>query len=135
MSEERKKALEMLAAGKITREEAEPPLETLEAPAREAQTPFETSGSADAPVQKHLRAVVDGAERDLANIRVPLAFVRTGIKLSTVPPPQATAKMKEKGFDFSALGELEGDELMKALNDLKIDVESSYGDTVRVFCE
>ena len=116
MSEERKKVLVMLAEGKITSDEAERLLEKLETQADE-QRPvvLETSGSPKSGVPKYLRVVVDSADGDKVNIRVPLALVRTGIKLSTMLPSKASEKMKEQGIDLSALSELQGDELLKAL--------------------
>lgn len=136
MSEERKKVLVMLAEGKITSDEAERLLERLE-PQAGQQRPAEkeTSGSRKSGVPKYLRIVVDGTSGDKVNIRVPLALVRTGINLATMMPAAASAKMKEKGIDLSPLSELQGDELLKALEDLTVDVDSSNGDTVRVFCE
>jgi hypothetical protein len=43
-------------------------------------------------------------------------------------------KLGEEGVDLSRLGELEGDELYEALQDLQVDVDSEDG-KVRVFCE
>ncbi len=136
MSEERKKVLEMLADGKITSDEAERLLERLEPHANEPRPArADRSGSGKSGIPKYLRIVVDSTEGDKVNIRVPLALVRTGINLATMLPSAASAKMKEKGIDLSPLSELQGDELLKALEELTVDVDSSNGDTVRVFCE
>ena len=64
-----------------------------------------------------------------------MGLLRTGIKLSTMIPILAGDKLKESGFDLSHLSNLSGDELINELRDLKVDVDSPNGDTVRVFCE
>ena len=61
--------------------------------------------------------------------------MRTGIKLSTMVPSKVSEKMKEKGIDLSPLSELQDEELMKALEELSVDVDSPDGDSVRIFCE
>lgn len=134
MSEERKRVLEMLANGKITSDEAEQLLEKLEASraAEEGPNGARTSGSG---VPRYLRILMGDTDGDKVNIRIPLALVRTGIKLSTMVPSKASEKMKEKGIDLSPLSELQDDELMKALEELSVDVDSPDGDNVRIFCE
>ncbi len=136
MSEERKKVLEMLAEGKITSDEAERLLEKLEPRVDEQRAVrVETSESRKSGTLKYLCVLVDTTDGDKVNIRLPLALVRTGIKLSTMLPSKASEKMKEQGIDLSALSELRGDELLKALEELTVNVDSSDGDTVRIFCE
>ena len=134
MSEERKRVLDMLAAGKITSDEAEQLLGKLESRAAE-EDPSTPAGERRKSPAKYLRVLVDSKEGDKVNIRVPLALVRTGIKLTTVLPKVAGDRLKEEGFDLSHLNELPGDELMQAIEELTVDVDSSNGDTVRVFCE
>ena len=72
---------------------------------------------------------------DKVNIRVPIGLIRTGIKLSTLIPLQASEHLTEHGIDLSQFSNLDGDELMEALRDLKVDVDSEDGDVVRIFCE
>lgn len=84
---------------------------------------------------KYLRVLVDSADGDKVNVRVPLALVRTGIKLTALLPSDATQKLGEKGIDFSHLAELNGEEMVEALRELNIDVDTAQGDSVRVFCE
>lgn len=135
MSEERKKVLELLAAGKITSDEANRLLEKLESP-RESESSGQGDASPSRPVApKYLRVLVDGTNGDTVNVRIPLVLVKTGIKLSTMLPSNATARMKEKGIDLGHLSELQGDELLEALQEFTVNVDSSDGDTVRVFCE
>ena len=84
---------------------------------------------------KYLRILVNSSDGDEVNIRVPLQLVRAGLKLSTVLPNDAKEKITEKGIDLSKLGELEGEALIEALRELSVDVDSSDGDVVRIFCE
>lgn len=84
---------------------------------------------------KYLRVEIHSNDNDHVSVRVPLGLIRTGVKLTTMLPSDTSAKLAEKGIDLSELGKLEGDDLVEALRDLKVDVDSSDGDTVRVFCE
>jgi len=135
MSEERKKILEMLAQGKITADDAERLLDKLAA--GESDHTSQSASAAREPdaKPKYLRVYVDSADGDKVNIRVPLALIRTGIKLTAVLPDHATEKLGEKGVDLSKLSDLDQDELYEALRELQVDVDSEDGDTVRVFCE
>ena len=159
MSQETKKVLEMVASGQITAEDAEKLLEKLgangpgPAPSAASEPSPATEGKpssqrvwgwtiprrdeASAPGQKYrfLRIVVDKPDDDQVNIRVPLAFMRAGMKMLGVIPPQASAKLAEKGIDLAALRDLKGGELVDELKDLYIDVDSKNGEKVRIFCE
>ena len=84
---------------------------------------------------KYLRVVIDSKGGDKVNVRVPLGLLRTGIKLSTMIPSVAGEKLKASGVDLSHLANLSGDELIEELRDLKIEVDSTGGDKVRIFCE
>ena len=136
MSVETRKVLEMLAAGKITQDDAERLLDKLAAarePAETSAPEIQESPSVTTP-RKYLRILVNGDGKDV-NVRVPLSFVRTGVGLMAVLPPRVADKLNDKGFDLSALKELKGDELNEALNSLNINIDSSDGKHVRVFCE
>ena len=157
MSQETKKVLEMLASGQITADDAEKLLEKLGAsgpapstpaaseeasPAGANPPPTRVGGTiprdeAPAPGQKprFLRVVVDSPDRDQVNIRVPLAILRTGIKLLAVLPPKVSERLAEKGIDLSALRDLPREELVEQLKDLRVDVDSKDGEKVRIFCE
>jgi len=135
MSRERAKILRMVADGTITPDDAEKLLNRLgdddDAPVP-ALADGKPRGGAFGPL-KYLRVVVEG--RDNVNIRVPLALVRTGIKLSTLMPTKASSQLAEHGVDLSRLQGLEGEELLEALRELSIDVEAENGDVIHVFCE
>jgi len=157
MSEERKKVLEMLAAGKVTAEEADRLLERLQGrgqggqghgmgwgrrhrlrAAGEADAPTatgtEAAGEAARPLPRYLRVLVDSEGGETVNIRVPLKLVRTGIKLSAMLPKDARTKIEARGIDLESLSGKDAEELIAALEDLTIDVEDGK-DTVRIFCE
>jgi hypothetical protein len=82
---------------------------------------------------KYLRVVVDG--EDKVNIRVPIGLIRTGIKLTTLMPLSASEHLSEHGIDLSQFNNLDGEELMEALRELSVEVDTEDGDVVRVFCE
>ena len=76
---------------------------------------------------KFLRVQVNSHDGDVVNIRVPMALVRTGVKLTTMLPNDAKEKMEEHGVDLSNLNGLQGDELIEALpgaprSGLRLDV-------------
>ena len=134
MSEERKKILEMLAEGKITADEAERLLDKLGQ--RTAETlPAEIESEEGQRTIKYLRVKVDSSDGDKVNVRVPIRLIRTGIKLGTVLPKNARKELDDHGVDLDELGKLADEDLMDALSDLHVDVDTDDGDTVRVFCE
>lgn len=133
MNEEQKQILEMLAQGKISAEDAERLLDKLQSSESSEAPP---RGDVEQPgTLKYLRVLVDSTDGDKVNIRVPLALIRTGVKLAAVLPNDVNKTLGEKGVDLSKLGEMDAKELYETLNELQIDVDSGDGDTVRVFCE
>ena len=139
MSREHRQILDMLAEGKITPDEAEKILVKLSAPDNRGSAgstdELLPAPSAAAGAPRYLRVVVDSVTGDKVNVRVPMALIRTGLKLTTMLPPEASAKIAEHGIDLSQLNDLAGEELIEALQELTVDVDSVNGDTVRVFCE
>jgi hypothetical protein len=138
MSSERRQILDMLAGGKITAEDAERLLEKLGHAAREPRDGNEVEPG-EQPVNsahpKYFRIKVNSVKGDTVNIRIPLAFVRAGVKLSTVMPESARRRIEEKGIDLSRLSDLKGEELVDALRELTMEVNSADGDVVRMCCE
>jgi hypothetical protein len=137
MSVETRKVLEMLAAGKITAEDAERLLDKLAAvkePAESGATENQESPSA-ASTRKYLRVVVENGEGKDVNMRVPLSFVRSGVGLIGVLPPRVAQKLTDKGFNLDVLSGLSGDKLNEVLNELCVDIDSNDGKHVHIFCE
>ncbi len=135
MPHERAKILQMVADGTITPEEGEKLLSRLDSPGASTATaePGRDRGDRNAASLKYLRVVVDG--KDNVNIRVPIGLVRTGIKLTTLMPSKASRRLSERGIDLSRFNGLDGEELIEALRELDVEVNTDDGDVVRVFCE
>jgi hypothetical protein len=125
----------MVADGTITAEEGEQLLNRLEpagTPAALAEPRSNAGDRKPGPV-KYLRVVVDGSDK--VNVRVPIGLIRTGIKLSTLMPLSASENLSDHGIDLSQFNNLDGPELVEALRELQVDVNTEDGDVIRVFCE
>jgi hypothetical protein len=144
MSEDRSRILNMLAQGKITAEEAERLLDALDARAGTAPATGEPAIKGDpgpllAALPKFLYVKVDAENGDKVDVKIPIALVRSGLKLTSLIPPQAmdqiNESMSEKGMsiDFSNLKPEDIDELVEALREMEINVDSNNGDKVRVY--
>ena len=137
MSAETRKVLEMLEAGQVSAADAEKLLEKLDREASAGPDPRAGCESSSSRAQKlrYLRVLVENPKSEQVNVRIPLAFLRSGMKLLAVLPPRVNEKLAEKGVDLSALAELKGEELEQALRDLLVDVDGPEGNKVQVFCE
>jgi hypothetical protein len=147
MAENKKKVLEMLAQNKISTDEAYRLLSALESEGSAAEDTAK-AGTAARMKSKYLRVcIVPGSEHehgdkaDRVNVRVPMTLIRSGMKFTSLLPPEArdkvTGALHEKGIDFDMrnLKPEELDELLEALSDLEVDVVTSDGETVKVFVE
>jgi hypothetical protein len=128
MIENRRRVLDMLAEGKISVDEAERLLSLVDvspAPDSGGQTP---SAPREGP-PRYLRVTVEEPD-ERVNIRVPLALVRAGMKLTALIPSQAAdginQALKDKGIDMDVqnLGADGLDELIDAFADLEVEVQS-----------
>ncbi len=137
MSAERRKILEMLAEGKITSEDAERLLDKIERTTVTAASAKESAGEARGGPKKlrFLRILVERPGEDNVNVRLPLAFTRTGTRLLAVLPQRVTDRLAEHGVDLGVLTALKGEDLDKALEELNVDIEKGDGTKVRIFCE
>jgi hypothetical protein len=138
MSEERRKILEMLAAGKVTSEEAEKLLDATETGrAGESKRPLGIDGM---PQYLYVRVEPkEGAkDADQVKVTVPLALIKAGINFISLLPKDARKDVEEamenKGFDFDFknLKPEDMDALISALNELEVDIETSEN-TVKVY--
>ncbi|MGA2905567.1 MAG: hypothetical protein ABSD98_17210 [Candidatus Korobacteraceae bacterium] len=140
MSAETRKVLDMLAEGKVTSADAERLLDKLAL----GKSPDEGSNGSGAGAKdsrplaskfRFLRVKVDTGEGHDVNVKVPLGFIRAGVKLLGVLPPRVAQKLNDKGVNLDFLSDLKGDELDEALNELHVDLETDEGQHVQVFCE
>src|SRR5262245_50971264 len=89
MNEERKRILNMLAANKITAQEAEALLDAMSPPTATSAT---TGGGTPVADPKYLRVVVEDDEDghpSKVNVRVPFQLIRAGMRLAALIPATA----------------------------------------------
>jgi len=145
MSEDRKRILGMLAEGKITADEADLLLDSLDSPADAGEPATEPSPSADWPTgpsasgtPKFMYVKVTG--KDTVDVKVPLALLRAGLKLTSLIPPQAMDQISESmgehgmSIDLNNLKPEDIEEVIASLREMEVNVQSADGDHVRVFC-
>ena len=141
MDPDRRSILQMLADGKVTADEAERLLAAME---RNGSTSLAATPSRNGS-PKYLRVLVDTDEPGQGgptkvNIRVPMALLRAGVRLTSLMPPQArehiNAEMAKNGvpFDIGQMRPENLEEMLDQLNDLQVDVDQERT-KVRVFCE
>jgi len=152
MNENRRQILEMLAAGKITADEADRLLAALEPePATTASFTGNFAGSANdtgATVKTHaryLRVLVESTEKNgptTVNVRVPMQLLRAGVRLASLIPQQAHDQLDETlskhgiPLTLSQIKPENLEELIDHLEDLTVDVDAKEEKAkVRVFCE
>jgi len=140
MSDNKKRILEMLEAGKITSAEA---LELLSATEKDGEK--EKAPEAGRKI-RYLRVQVDPPHGDAGegagkvNIRVPVSLIKAGMKLTSLMPESAAGQvedaLKEKGLNinFKNIKDADVEDIIEALRELEVDVDSKEG-KVRVFAE
>ena len=143
MSDDTRRVLDLLAQGKVTVEEADRLLRaiTAEEPRRqEAGAP-----PPDRPNPRWVRITVhkpakDGHHDKDVNIRVPIAIVKSGMRLGALIPgmagEQVSARLRERGLDidFSKLDAAAIDDVLKELGDTNIEIDAGKSQ-VRITCE
>jgi hypothetical protein len=151
MNENRRQILEMLAAGKITADEAERLIVALE-PNSNTDESTGSSGIKDATGKarpKYLRVLVEADESTTGmkgptkvNVRVPMQLLRAGVRLASLIPAQAHHQFNEAlskhgvPLTLSQIKPENLEELIDHLEDLTVDVDADEGATkVRVLCE
>jgi hypothetical protein len=146
MNEDRKRILDMLAEGKITAEQADLLIDSLGAPAEPAAAPA-PSPSADWPTgpsatgtPKFRYVKIRSSDKDTVDVKVPLALLRAGLKLTSLIPPQAMDQINESmaasgmSIDFNNLKPNDIEEVIESLGEMEVNIVSANGDNVRVFC-
>jgi hypothetical protein len=141
MNDERRRILDLVAEGKITPAEGERLLAAVES--GQTQPPDGkgpgTPGERSAPA-KYMFVKVASTEGDNVDVKIPLGLVRAGLRLTSLIPVQAmdqiNKSMAESGvsIDFASLKPENIEELIEALREMEINVDSKNGDNVRVYC-
>lgn len=149
MNENRRQILEMLAAGKITAEEAERLIAALDS-APTAEFLGNAGGATVKTRAKYLRVMVEADESmtgmkgpTTVNVRVPMQLLRAGVRLASLIPQQAHNQVDEAfskhgvPITLSQIKPENLEELIDHLEDLTVDVDGKDGNStkVRVFCE
>lgn len=152
MSQNKKKILEMLAQSKITADEAYRLLSVVDGGESErGDEERDAAGDKKPGIKskpKYLRVTVTPGEKETdpehtgrVNVRIPMALVRAGIKLTSLIPPEALDKankaLNERGikFDVRTIKPEDIEELIGALGDMEVDIEGGKGEKVKVFVE
>jgi len=156
MNENRRQILEMLAAGKITADEAERLIAALEPQSGPAMGGFMGSvagangGTTVKTRARYLRVLVEADEASTGlkgvttvNVRVPMELLRAGVRLASLIPQQAHGQLDEAlskhgvPITLSQIKPENLEELIDHLEDLTVDVDGAEGNKtkVRVFCE
>ena len=154
MIDNQKRILQMLAEGKISVDEASRLLALVGKETSGAETPEKSRAGQSLP--KYLYVKVEPkeghrspgetagrpsmAEHGRVNVRIPVGLIRAGMKLKALIPPHVAddvnQAMKKEGiaFDIRNLSEESIEELVKALADTEINVESDEAE-VRIHAE
>ena len=143
MNDNRRQILDMLAAGKLTVEEAERLLAALDPPAA-AEFSGTTKGRNGATVKtraKYLRVLVEADETmtgmkggTTVNVRVPMQLLRAGVRLRRGDPQQAHDQLDQAlskhgvPITLSQIKPENLEELIDHLEDLTVDVDGSDGE-------
>jgi hypothetical protein len=162
MGDDRNRILDLLATGKITADEAGRLLDALDAPAAQAagadpegkagtkpgwskfmhagaKTGDKTGSAGSTGAPKFMYVKVVSVKGDNVHVKIPLSLVKAGLKLtSLIPQPardQVNKAMLDKGmsFDLNNFKAEDLDELIEALREMEIDVDSKDGDKVHVY--
>jgi len=147
MNEHRREILDMLAAGKITSDEADRLLAALDKDKDKGQPAGAAAPNSNPkPQPKYIRVLVEAEDEKArggpvkVNVRVPMQLLRAGVRLASLIPAPARDRVNqalhEKGmvFDLNQIKPENLEELVDQLNDLTVDVDQS-NTKVRVFCE
>ncbi|HEY4380090.1 MAG TPA: hypothetical protein VGN01_07065 [Acidobacteriaceae bacterium] len=151
MNENRRQILEMLAAGRITADEAERLMGALETERTSPTGDYSSSSGATVKTRaKYLRVLVEADEATTGmkgpttvNVRVPMQLLRAGVRLASLIPAQAHQQLDDAlnkhgvPLTLSQIKPENIEELIDHLEDLTVDVNGSGGNAtkVRVFCE
>ena len=134
MSEETRKVLEMLSAGKVSVHEAEQLLQAVASPGPTADENKVEPRYFRILVNKPAR---EGRKAEAVNIRVPITVVRGGLRLGSLFPGMLAKKTVQLAngseLDLSKVTYTDLEAMIKDIGELTVDVD---GDAqVRIRCE
>ena len=142
MTDNKKRILDMLEAGKITSEEA---MKLLSATENSDREPGGSKPGAFRKI-KYLRVIVDNPNQiggnmpGKVNVRVPVSLIRAGMKFTSLIPGDAANQiegaLRDKGVNFNLknLKDEDIDELIDALREMEVDINGGQG-KIRVYAE
>jgi hypothetical protein len=140
MSDSQKRILNLLAEKKISVDEAQRLLSLTEP---EPETGGSEESARPGGKAKYFRVLVQpeaGSDKESVNVRIPMALIRAGIKLTSLIPAHASDQvneaLREKGVDFDVrnLKPEDFEELVEALTDLEVDVKGGK-EKVHIYVE
>jgi len=163
MSDDTRRILDLLAQGKITVDDADKLLRAIDAPPQEPEGSAEAGSErkrkwrgifglgavpaspSDAPGLRYLKIEVhkpasEQRKERVVNIRVPIALVRSGMRLGAIvggyADDEITRRLRERGIDLdlSKIDQSQIDDLMKNLGELTVNVDKGRSQ-VRITCE
>jgi hypothetical protein len=147
MNEEKKRILGMLAEGKITAEQAALLMDAVgpdnnaapsAVPTTSPSADWPTGPRTDGVAPKFLYVKITGD--DHVAVKVPLALMRAGLKLTSLIPPQAMNKINESmsesgmSIDFNNLEPEDLEAIVDSLGEMEVNIQAQTGENVRVFC-
>ncbi len=141
MSTERRKILDMLAAGKISADEADELLTAL-GDKKEEEPKDETTQKDPGAKAKYMRIMVEdccGGGKQV-DMRIPFQLFRAGMKFSSMMPAESRDKikeaLKEKGvdIDFDQMKPEQMEEMLCCMGNMQIDINKGEK-KVHICCE
>jgi polyhydroxyalkanoate synthesis regulator phasin len=144
MTENIRLVLDMLAAGKITTEEADRLIDALRGQSGSAANSEGPEPQSKKP--RFLRVMVDMVDAKegpiKVNVRVPIMLLRAGVRLASLIPVRAQERvneaLREQGvdIDITKIKPENLNELIDELRDLSVDVGNAREDLkIKVFTE
>ena len=140
MSDETRRVLELVAQGKVTVEEADRLLHAIGRPsAEDSVEPIDRAKPRFVRIAIHKPAQEGQQDKDV-NIRVPMALVKSGIKLGTLiqglADDKITTRLRERGLDvdFSKLDAATIETMFTELGETSIDIDAGKAQ-VRITAE
>ena len=145
MSDDTRRVLDLVAQGKITVDEGHHLLGAIHPPSANAPSGAAGADDSERPRPKWLRIAIhqfgkEGRRDKDVNIRVPMAIIRSGMRLGALIPglagEQVQARMRERGLDidFSKLDAAAIETVLKELGDTNIEIDDGKSQ-VRITAE